>query len=74
MTKYNGWTNKATWNTALWLFNDEGFCQAIKQYSGQRLSGIQAKRIVTEIMGDKTPDDFSLKTVNWKEVADALTE
>jgi hypothetical protein len=74
MTDYNGWTNKATWNTVLWLFNDYNMYQEIKGYSGQKMTGMQAKAIVTRIMGDTTPDGISTKNANWREVADALTE
>lgn len=74
MSDYNGFTNRATWNTVLWLFNDFGMYQQIKGYSGQDVTSEQAKSIVTDLMGNKTPDNVSLKDVNWQEIAEALSD
>ena len=31
---YNGWKNRATWNTALWLTNDEGIYRTMLSFFG----------------------------------------
>jgi hypothetical protein len=32
-TKYNGWTNHATWNVALWIGGDEGLYNLAKDFN-----------------------------------------
>ena len=77
--RYNGWTNWATWQVALWFGNDEGFYNAAKQW--QSISGIISRdgalTLAFELMPEGTPDMKSAKDfvdVNWEEVAEALNE
>jgi hypothetical protein len=50
-TKYNGWKNRATWNVALWIGNDEGLYNLAKECRDYA-------DFVRKIGGGKTPDGF----------------
>jgi len=65
-TRYNGWTNYETWNTNLWIDNDEG-------------SHDEARRIVAEHVTDDTPGDYEDtpeldRSVRIRNAADAIEE
>lgn len=36
---YQGWSNRETWNAALWLSNDEGLYKAINRLQGTWYNG-----------------------------------
>jgi len=74
-TKYNGWTNRETWNTTLWLFNDENRYEWMLAAFPSGCAGpASAERFCRGIFGDKTPDKCLLDNVDWKEVAEAINE
>ena len=64
-TEYNGWTNHATWNVALWIGGDHGLyefakdctCYEVFRDSLREVSGDSA-------IGHETPDG-----VSWKDSA-----
>jgi hypothetical protein len=61
---YEGWKNRATWNVALWVSNDEGLYNAAVDYAKMRKrQGKQPSWTgFIEYSGlkyDKTPDRFS---------------
>lgn len=75
--RYNGWTNRATWNVALWVGNEEGLYRAM--HSRRRsLASFDAERAETfarQAWPDGvTPDGDSLDRVNWQAIADAWNE
>jgi hypothetical protein len=37
--EYNGWTNRETWATALWIDNDRGLYELARDYTRQELEG-----------------------------------
>jgi hypothetical protein len=73
---YNGWKNWATWNTALWMNNDEPTYVAYRNMIGDdEISGDDARRIINVLMPGGTPDMESpdkYADVDWDEIADAM--
>lgn len=75
---YNGWYNRATWNVALWVGNDEGLYHSARSLARAvkgRLSGRDAELICRELFpSGQTPDGDSLVDVHWAEIAADLRE
>lgn len=60
-TDYNGWANRATWNVALWLGNDESLYRIVTDYvrrASRPSYDLLARTILTEF-GSGTPDGVS---------------
>lgn len=52
---YNGWRNRATWNVALWLGNDEGLYMFSRRYTDYSTMAQDLLALGLE----KTPDGIS---------------
>ena len=71
--EYNGWTNWHTWNTNLWLTNEEATYRAAK--AAAETHDVPALRyIVLHYTRAVTGDCVNLEDVNWTEVIESLTE
>ncbi len=77
-TTYNGWTNKETWNTALWMGNEESLYKLIHRVlSNSKNEGDFATHLESFLLiiwDGKTPDGLSLDPVNFSEIAEAWWE
>ena len=75
---YNGWTNVQTWNTNLWMTNhSRGMEQTILRIMrGQHINKFadNLETYMWIIWKGSTPDGYSLKPVNWVEIADSWSE
>lgn len=74
-SEYNGWTNIETWNTALWLGNhSKGMEQTILRIMRGQHRNKFADNLETYmwiIWKGTTPDGYSLKSVDWVEIANS---
>jgi len=76
MEKYNGWTNRETWNVNLLVMNCKRLHFAMRQHS-QPWTAESARDFMLDILPDGTPDMSGAKdyfAVNWEEIADAWNE
>ena len=75
--KYNGWTNRATWNVALWLGNDEPLYRASNAVVRPARTLAEAVDALKDFCAEvwpngKTPDGDKLSAVTrtgWYEIA-----
>lgn len=78
---YQGWTNYATWNVALWIDNDEPMylrkIDWIRRFSG-RIDARLAEEIAEDCLGGRTTPDMegkageglAWKDVDWNQIAE----
>jgi hypothetical protein len=76
---YNGWTNRATWNVALWAGNDEGTYRHVVAYArgvGAENMDAAAARELAYILfpSGRTPDGDDLGDADFAELAEAWAE
>ena len=73
---YNGWSNRATWNTHLWISNLRGVYKIIeKLLFDSRNSGdfIDSLEGYLQLVWDgKTPDGEDLNKVRWSELGESI--
>ena len=76
---YEGWKNRATWNIALWINNDEGLYRAavdyIRTYPKSRNPYGNFIRSIG-MQDEKTPDGYKYLSINlcYRELNDMMKE
>lgn len=73
---YNGWKNRATWNTALWLTNEYGLYTSMRtHFTCNRINRDTVEEFVTNLWPcGHTPDGDDLNDVHWPEIAAMIRE
>ena len=71
---YEGWTNRETWNVNLWMGNHEPVYKLVlnmlKNTKNEGDFADTLEAFLWIIWEGKTPDNLSLKPVNFAEIAD----
>lgn len=59
-TKYNGWTNYPTWAVNLWMANDEGLYDLVREHARECIDEASEHRNVPEIWTAEQAARFTL--------------
>ena len=73
---YNGWTNHATWNVALWLNNDEGLYRLTLDHVRQGGDYEALRDTLLELGATQNPDGVAYDdaTLDLNELNEMLRE
>jgi hypothetical protein len=73
---YNGWKNRATWNTALWLTNDESIYRSMISFFADEDITTENARFFCNLLWPccETPDGDELADVYWPEIVNMIQE
>ena len=76
---YEGWTNRATWNVALWIANDEPLYRAAVAFMAKAYKGKQPYKAFVRDMGmeqGQTPDRIKWMSaqLDYSELNDMMRE
>jgi hypothetical protein len=80
MSKYNGYTNYATWNFVLWAGNEEWSYKMVARTVarlrdfGNGIDAFEAEVVFRAVVGDTTPDGAEASDVDWDNVAENLQD
>jgi hypothetical protein len=71
---YNGWSNRATWNVSLWLNNDEGLYNELRELARRAKDVDDLETKIEELCRavwpkGTTPDNDSLDDADFSEIA-----
>ena len=73
---YQGWSNRETWNTYLWISNSKPVYKLVLKLMGNASGSATTGELADSLEGflwiiweGKTPDGERLNPVNWVEIA-----
>ena len=72
MSTYNGWTNWATWNVALWIGNDEGLYNMARRCVDYKQFASNVSEFITQTSDGVAWDDPQLDYARLDEMIDEL--
>lgn len=74
--RYNGWENWDTWNTSLWLNNDESSYKEARRICHTSIFNWECEKRLTELAKLVIPatEDIDYQSVNWEEIYDDFNE
>ena len=76
VNQYEGWSNRETWNANLWISNTEPLYKLILRFMNTSTAQFadNLETFLWIIWDGATPDGYSLKPVDWVQIAMAWHE
>jgi len=72
-TTYNGWKNRDTWLTTLWLQNDEWMYNEVRN-NKEKYMNMNIKKFARWVMNHGCTDKINCAMVDEKEVKECIEE